>query len=44
MLIGIAAATTKVLARLRRKSSSTVIARMPPITRLCRTKPMALYT
>ncbi len=40
--IGIAAATTKVLERLRRKTSSTRIARVPPTSRFCCTSPMAL--
>ena len=41
-LIGMAMATTKVLDRLRRKTSSTRIARVPPMNRLFRTRPMAL--
>ena len=42
MLSGMAAATTKVPARLRRKSISTSTASKPPTTRLWRTRPMAL--
>ena len=43
-LMGIAAATMNVLVRLRRNSKRAMTAKMLPMTKLCCTSPIALWT